>query len=130
MLYLIQRRTSCTIMNKIGRFLSRNSAKTCLKWIILVVNPPKSPSTRSSARRSPFRLNDYRNVQDPTLIEFTGWCRWLANLGQNETYVLYFLPPPSTPVQKPWGRESLPSKRGRSGDRPVKIRKSSLWGRN
>jgi len=33
-------------------------------------------------------------VQDPFIIEITGRCRCLAILGQNETYVLYFLPPP------------------------------------
>jgi len=33
-----------TIMNKFRKFLGSISAETCLKWIILVINPPKSPS--------------------------------------------------------------------------------------
>jgi len=33
---------------QVSKVLDRISAKTCLKWIVLVVNPSKSP----------FRLND------------------------------------------------------------------------
>jgi len=37
-------------------------------------------------------------MQDSTLIEITGWCRCLANLGaKRNLYILYFLPTP-TPV--------------------------------
>jgi len=32
-------------------------------------------------------------TKDPTPIKITGWCRCLAILGQDETYVLYILPP-------------------------------------
>jgi len=32
-------------------------------------------------------------VQDPTPIEISGLCRCLVNLEENETYILYFLPP-------------------------------------
>jgi len=40
-------------MNKFGRFLGRISAETCRKWIIFVVNPPKSPS---ASRQAPIQV--------------------------------------------------------------------------
>jgi len=55
MLHLIQR---CTIMKKFRRFLGGISAETYLKWIVLVINPPKSQSAGVSVHRPPFRLND------------------------------------------------------------------------
>jgi len=68
----------------------------------LEVNP-KNCQAREALPPDPFaygaRLGrSLENMQDPIVIEQVWSMQMLGNLGQNETYILYFLP--LLPVQK------------------------------
>jgi len=94
-------------MNKFRRFLGRISAKTCLKmnyfgsksqkfakrWSLF---PQASLPLRFPGAwpQTPIEIKWSDSVQNLTTIGINDWCRCLAILGKNETYILYFLPTP------------------------------------
>jgi len=85
-------------------FFDRISAETCLKKDYFgsksppncqaLGAPPPNPFA-SGGPQNPVQVKWLENVQDPTPIVITNWCRCLAILGQNETYIFLFsaLPP-------------------------------------
>jgi len=70
---------------QIWKIFGRILAETCLK-IDYFGN--KSPSAGGSALRPLVQVEWLENVQKPTPIKITGWCRCLTNLGQNQTYTV------------------------------------------
>jgi len=87
-------------LDKLGRI----SAETCQKRIIMVVNTKFAKCwgsahkllylrrMRASHPRPLLRFNDKIMCKTLHLLNISGWCRCLAILRQNETYILYFLP--------------------------------------
>jgi len=98
-------------MNKFRRFLGRISAETYLKMGYVRSKYQKSPSAGNSAPRPlapggwkysplqiPFKFINQKYVQHPSpilhtrpfwILEFPGWCRCLAILGQKGTETFF-----------------------------------------
>jgi len=66
-------------MNKLRRFLDRNSAETCLKMDYFGSRFQKSPSPGSASPQTLLRFNDYRMFKDPTSIEHFRMMQMLGN---------------------------------------------------
>jgi len=91
----VQRRT---IMKKLRRFLFRISAETCLKMNYFASKTPQIADRWGSAPDPCLNSMTRECTNALLLLNIFGWCRCLAILGQNETYILCFLalPSPST----------------------------------
>jgi len=105
MLHLsIQRRT---IRNKFRRFLGRISAKTCLKWIILLVNPKNHqamgtpPSDLCLDSMTKECVRSYSHISQNIFLVDSDACQFG---GKTKLIFYIFCSPPSPLLEKTFSR--------------------------